>query len=105
MVARIRSQALGHLYIEEWMKALGLTDEKLAERLETNRTTVWRWRSEQKRLNPEKIAAIAQAIGIEPELLWRLPSRPSLDAIVKDASDDMVQKAADVVKILIKTGT
>ena len=98
-------QARGHLYIEEWMKELGLTDEKLGLRMDKSRTTIWRWRTEQHRLNPEKIADIATAMGLEPDQLWRTPSRPSLDALVKNASDDMVKKAADVVNILLKTGT
>lgn len=105
MVTRINEGARAHLYIDEWMQELGLTDESLALRMETSRVTVWRWRNEQHRLNPQKIAALAHAMGREPEDLWRLPNRPSLDAIAKDASDDLLKKAADVVSILVKTGT
>lgn len=105
MVTRIRTHARGHLYIAEWMKELGLTDEKLAERMETSRVTVWRWRTEQHRLNPKKIAALALAMDLAPEAFWRLPGRPSLDAIVRDSPDDVVKKAADVVAIIAKTGT
>jgi len=97
--------ARSHLYIDEWMAELCLNDETLGERLGKSRVTVWRWRSEQHRLNPGKIAAIAAALGREPEELFRSPSRPSLDAIVKNASDDMVKRAAEVVTIIVKTGT
>lgn len=105
MVTRIRANARVHLYIAEWMKELGLNDELLAARLNTSRVTVWRWRTEQHRLNPKKIATIAQAMDMAPETLWRPPGRPSLDAIVKDSPDDVVRKAADVVAIIAKTGT
>lgn len=98
-----------HLYIDEWMAELGFTDETLAEKMNSNRTTVWRWRNEQHRLNPQKIADIARAMGREPQELWHPPpkhDRPSIDAIVKDASDEVVRKAADVVSIIVKkTGT
>ncbi len=105
MVTRIRAKARTYLYIDEWMKELGLNDEIVAERMGTSRVTVWRWRTQQNRLNPQKIAALAFALGREPEDLWRLPSRPSVDALLKGLPDDVAQKAVDVVSILVKTGT
>jgi transcriptional regulator with XRE-family HTH domain len=104
MATGITAAASAPLYIVEWMKELGITDERLAELMETNRVTIWRWRTEQHRLNPDKIVAIARAMGLPPETLWRPPGRPSLDAIVKDSPDDVVKKAADVVAIIAKTG-
>lgn len=78
----------------------GLSDEKLAGRLGVARETVTRWRGQQHRLNPEKIAALASALDCEPEDLWRLPSRPSVDALLKGASDDLQQKAVEMITIL-----
>lgn len=108
MVTKIYPRRRGHLYIAEWMEHRGLSDEKLAGRLDVARETVTRWRSQQHRLNPDKIAAIAKALDIEPEELWRPPppsNRPSIDAMLKGASDDAVQKLAEVAAILLKTGT
>jgi transcriptional regulator with XRE-family HTH domain len=105
MVTKIHGRRRGHLFIQERMEACGLSDEKLAGRLGVARETVTRWRNQQHRLNPEKIAAIADALGLEPEELWRPPARPSVDAALKGASDDMVQRAAEMVAILLKTGT
>src|SRR5262245_58290340 len=34
-----------------------------------------RWRHEQHRLNPDKIATLASVLGIEPEDLWRSPAQ------------------------------
>ena len=81
-----------------------LTDEDLGAKMGTSRTTVWRWRTEQNRLNPEKIKALATALGCEPEQLWRPPGRPSLDAIARGASDEVLRKAADVVTIIVRSG-
>ena len=90
-----------HLFIEEWMEERGLTDEILGETMGKSRTTVWRWRTEQNRLNPKKIFALAKAIGCEPEDFWRPPGRPSLDALVKDATDQTVENAAEVLTIFL----
>lgn len=100
----IRKSARKHLYIEEWMAHRGLSDEQVAGRLEVARETVTRYRSQQHRLNPDKIAAIANALDCEPEELWRPPGHPSLDAMVKDAPDDLRATAADIVKRLVGRG-
>jgi transcriptional regulator with XRE-family HTH domain len=94
----IRRGARGHLYIEEWFETRGLNDEKVGNRIGVDRATVFRWRKEQHRLNPQKIAALAEALDIEPEELWRPPSRRSLDALIKDAPDEVVDMAFDVLK-------
>jgi transcriptional regulator with XRE-family HTH domain len=90
------------------MEERGLSDERLAGRLNVARETVTRWRSQQHRLNPDKIAALAIALDLTPEQLWRPPppaNRPSIDALLKDASDDAVKKVAEVAAIMLKTGT
>lgn len=98
MVTQVRRGARGHLYIEEWFKERGLNDEKVGNRVGVDRATVHRWRKEQHRLNPGKIAVLAQALDLEPEDLFRPPERRSLDALVKDAPDDVVNMAFDIVK-------
>lgn len=67
----------------------GLSDDKLANRLEVARETVTRWRGQQHRLNPDKIAALASALDCEPMELWRPPDKRSIDAIVADAPDNI----------------
>lgn len=101
MVTQIRKGARRHLYIEEWMAYRGLSDERLANRLGVARETVTRWRGQQHRLNPDKIAAIASALDCDPTELWRPPDRPSLDAIMKDAPKDVQDMAADIVQRLV----
>lgn len=87
------------------MENRGLSDEQLGLRMGVARATVWRWRSEQHRLNPEKIEAIARALDLEPQDLWRpphvQPGRPSLDAIIKDAPEDLQDTAVDIVRRLV----
>lgn len=89
----------GHLYIDEWFAARGLNDEKVGNRLDKDRATIFRWRKEQHRLNPGKIAELASALDIEPEELWRPPDLgPSLDVMVKDSPPETQAMIADVVR-------
>lgn len=97
MVTGIRKGARGHLYIEEWFKERGLNDEKVGLRLDKDRATIHRWRKEQHRLNPEKIAALAHVLDLEPEELFRPPRRRSIDAALKGADDDVLDMAYDIV--------
>jgi transcriptional regulator with XRE-family HTH domain len=101
MATRIGQKRRLHLYIREWMEHRGLSDERLANRLGVARETVYRWRTEQHRLNPEKIAQLASALDCEPQDLYRLPSRPSLDAMVAGAPDELQAMVADVVRRMV----
>jgi transcriptional regulator with XRE-family HTH domain len=109
MVTRIRAKSARrqHLYIAEWMKERGLSDERLAGRLGVDRVTITRYRTQQHRLNPDKIAAIAMALDVPPESLWRPPAanRPSIDVLLKDAPDEAVKQLARVAEVLLKTGS
>lgn len=105
MVENIRKGATPHLYITEWREHLHLTLDQVAGRCGVERNTIWRWENEQKRLNPQKIALLAHAFGREPEDLWRPPApnaRPSLDAMVRDAPDELFQTVRDIVSRLTK---
>jgi transcriptional regulator with XRE-family HTH domain len=87
------------------MEHRSVSDEKLANRLNVARETVTRWRNQQHRLNPGKIAALAAALDLEPEDLFRPPTaRPSLDSLVRDAPDELQNTVTDVVKRLVGRG-
>jgi transcriptional regulator with XRE-family HTH domain len=100
MEANITNMATkrAQLRITEWFKHRSVNDEKVGELIGVDRATIFRWRKEQHRLNPDKIAALAKALDVEPEELWRSPARRSLDALVKDSPDDVVSMAFDIVK-------
>ncbi|MFL5047658.1 MAG: helix-turn-helix transcriptional regulator [Xanthobacteraceae bacterium] len=101
MATPIGRRRRSHLYIAEWMEQRGLSDERLANRVGVARQTVYRWRVEQWRLDPDKIAVLASALDLQPEDLWRPPSRPSLDAMVKDVPEELRKTAADIVRRLV----
>lgn len=102
MVTGRKTFDAGHLFVDEWMADLKLSDEILGQRMGKSRTTIWRWRTEQNRLNPKKIAALASAMGCRPEDFWRHPSRPSLDAILNREPDEVVRRAAELIRVMLK---
>lgn len=96
--SRIGQRRRAHLYIQEWIEFRGLSDEKVANRLGKARETVWRWRTEQHRLNPEKIAELASALDLEPAELYRPPDKPSLDALAAGLDDDLRNRAIGFIE-------
>lgn len=98
---RIGQRRKAHLYVKEWMDHRNLSDEQVANRLGMARETIWRWRKEQHRLNPEKLAALAGALDMEPQEFYRPPSQPSLDAMVSGETVEIQQMAADIVRRLV----
>ena len=102
MVTQIGKGRRVHLYIKEWMDAREVSDEKMAGRIGVARETVFRWRTEQKRLTPEKIAMLAEAMDLQPSALWSPPSSPSVDALLQGASADVRAMAYDVVQRMLK---
>lgn len=101
VVTSIRKGAKVHLFIKEHMEALKISDEKLAGRLGVARETVWRRYTQQNRLNPNKIAEIANALGLESEDLYRPPGVRSLDAMLKGVDEDTRKLAADLVSRIV----
>lgn len=87
------------------MEFRGLSDEKVASRLGIDRTTVWKWRTQPRRLTRDKIASLAVILDIEPMELYRPPSRPSLDAMVANAPPEVQEMAVDIVRRLVGRGT
>jgi transcriptional regulator with XRE-family HTH domain len=106
MVTQIRHKAQWRrLYLKEHREFYGVTPEAMAGRLGIDRVSVHRWEREQQRMNPAKQLAYAEALGIEPAALWRPPDAPSVDELLAKAPEDLRRKAAEMVAILVKTGT
>lgn len=89
------------------MDERGVGDDGLAARIGVARETVTRYRSQQHRLNPDKIKNVANALGLEPWQLWNPPAtdnqhRPSIDAMLHNEPDDIVRKAAEITAVLLR---
>lgn len=106
-VAYMATDRPGHLFIEEWLRAKGFSDEEAGEKIGVSRETVYRWRTEQHRLNPQKILQLADLCGIRPADLWRMPTgRDSLDLLLDDLPENVrdiaVEMATDIMRRLAK---
>jgi len=104
MVTRIHKTVARRLFLKEWREYVGLSPEQVAGRLGIERESVYRWEREPRRVNPDKQAAYAEALGIEPGDLWRVPSQPSLDSLMKGQAQDVQDMAADIVRRLVAKG-
>jgi len=103
MVTTIRRGARPHLYIKEHREAQGLSLEQMAGRMGVERNTIWRWEKEQHRLNPQKIAEIADALGLDHWTdLARRPGVRSLDAMLAGQPDDVRETVVDIVARLTR---
>lgn len=90
------------LYLKEHREARGLSAAAMGKKLGIERESVYRLEREQWRVNTDKQAEMATALGLEPEDLWKPPGTISLDAIVKSKPDDFKEMAADVLRRMVK---
>lgn len=104
MVTRIHKYGPRRLFLREHRKAKEISAETLAGRLGIERESVLRLEREPHRMTPDKQAAYAHALDLEPEDLWRPPGRPSLDGMVQGTPDTVQEMAADIVRRLVAGG-
>jgi transcriptional regulator with XRE-family HTH domain len=94
-----------HLYLVQWRGARGVPVKAIASHMGVSRQTVYRWEVEQWRLDLDKIAGYAEALGddVQPEQLFRMPDKaPSIDAMLADQSEELKETAADIVRRLVR---
>ncbi len=61
------------IYLAEWLRHLGLTQQDLANMMGTNKGTISRYATEARSMRPAKVRQIADALGIDPKLLFQPP--------------------------------
>ena len=95
--SKSKQPATKRLFVKEWMDFRDLSDQELGDKLDLPRQTIYRWRTQERRLDAEKMALIAEALGLEPVDLWRSPKRRSVDAMLTHATPEQVQDTLDFV--------
>lgn len=90
------------LYIAEWREHFGLTQEQVAERLDTSKGQISRLENGKRTPNNDWLTAYANALGIRPEQFYFPPKEPSLDAIVASLNPDLRRQIHAVVDTMIK---
>lgn len=88
-------------FIKEWRQRKGLTQEQLATRLDTNKGQVSKLERGDQRMNDYWILGISEALGISPGDLLTPPDRPTLDDLLREASQEQVSKIRDIVRAFL----
>jgi transcriptional regulator with XRE-family HTH domain len=101
MVTRIGPRKQFRHFIAEWREKLNLTQEQLAERIETTKATISRWENNERDPPLKALGALAEAMGIEIEQLFMDPERPSADALLKMSSAKTRRFALKMVKDIV----
>jgi DNA-binding XRE family transcriptional regulator len=90
------------LFMKEHREARGISAAAMGDKLGIERESVYRLEREQWRMDPDKQADYAHALGLEPEDLWKPPGTISIDAMLSSAPDDLRNMAADIVRRLVE---
>lgn len=104
MVARIGPRRPFRQYLKEWRELRGLTQQQLADRLETGKDQVSRWESGKRGMGDKVIAALSEALSLEPGDLFRDPAVPSADELLRKATPEERQLAIDLVQRVLSRG-
>ena len=106
MVARIgpRNARPFRVFFKEWREHRGLTQEKVADRLDTTKATVSRMESGKTQFNRGYVEALAEALDCEPNDLFHPPDRPSIDDLLRKASPEDRARVISIVEAYLKTG-
>jgi transcriptional regulator with XRE-family HTH domain len=100
MATRIGPRKPPRLFIAEWRESKGLTQEQLAQRIDTTDVTISRWETRKRQPNLDALAAIAEALDIELRDLYRLPSEPSADSLLRGQSKEVVEQAIRLIQAI-----
>lgn len=111
--ARIGPKRPRRLFIAEWRDSRGLTQKQLGERLGVADMTVSRWEratsrnTYRPRLGTAEVSwpvlqALAEALQIEPEDLFRHPDQPSANALLRDQEPAIRDQAIAIIKAIRK---
>lgn len=90
----------GRLYILEHMEARGFSDAKLAGVLGVERQTVYRWRTAQRSLTPEKLARMAHAMDMEPDDFYYHPSEPNAAPLIRGEPIDFQKEVIAQIEFM-----
>lgn len=103
MIERIGPRQPFRHFLREWRKHRGLTQQQLADRLETNKGNVANWENGKRGIGADVQAALSEALSIDPQDLFRDPAQPSADALLRNATPEIRAQALAIIEALMKT--
>lgn len=106
MTYRIGPKKPHRVYLSEWRKHLGMTQQQVGNRVGENgvdKGIISRWENMKRVPDILDVAAYAEALGIEPRDLYRPPSAGrSLDAIVDKLPEGARAEAMEIIEIIAR---
>ncbi len=104
MVTRIGASKPTRLFLTEWREYRHLTQEQLADRIGTTKGTISRWENRDRDPPLGALSALAEALDIEPESLFRDPATPSAEELLRDLNPNDRARALSFIEGLKRTG-
>jgi len=105
MVTRIGSSRPYRHFLKEWRNSKGLTQQDLADRLDTTKGQISRWENNSRVLTMDVQVALADALGIDPAALFRDPATPSADELLRNATPEQRRQAFTVIEALLRSAS
>lgn len=105
MATRIGLRTPRRIFIREWREHRGLSQQQLADRIDADRSTIWKYEAGQRKLDNELLTDIAWALNVDVPDLYRHPSQPSADALLRDASRPLVDNVIAIIEAMKRTGS
>lgn len=100
MPARIHPRVPTRLFLAERRNEAGLTQKQVGERLGVSDVTISRWETGERRPDLNAQAAYAEALGVELPDLYRHPSIPSADALLRGQPPEIIDQALKLIRAI-----
>ena len=98
MIPRIGSKKALILHLADWREEKGLTQQELADRMDTSDVTISRWETGKRKPSDKAKADLAYALGLDDPIdLYRDPRRPSADALIRGQPQEVVDQVLKVI--------
>jgi transcriptional regulator with XRE-family HTH domain len=102
MGKRIGPRRPRRLYLQEWREHRKLTQQQVADRLDTSSMTVSRWERQAgtHKPNTDVLAALAEAYQIEPQDFYHHPDTPSPEVLLRDQPQEVRDQAINLIRAI-----
>lgn len=97
---RIGPRRPRRIYLAEWRANRGLSQKQLGDRVGVTDVTISRWETGRALLSTDVMAALAEALDIEPQDLYRHPDTPSADALLRDQPIEIRDQAVAIIRAI-----
>lgn len=102
MIARIGSKHPRRMFLKEWRVKRGLTQEQLADRIDTHKAQISNWENGNRNPGYAAQVALSEALDLDgPNALFWHPDRPSADDLLRNAPPAVVDEAIEIIKVLV----